>query len=271
MSGAWVTGLGLWTPGYDSPSSWCDGKPDEAHGRPEAALLEGAVKRRASLVTRIGVEVLDQAARMGGADLSRVATVWGTANGESTVTVELLAMMQRGEGRLSPTRFHNSVHNAAAGCASIACGNERFSTTLSGGAELVGTCLLEALLLLDEGESDVVVVLADETYAPPLGPDPRGTPLGVAFQLTNAAARPTGSSAATRRPLARLANLRFSGGDGEEGDAEARAASERFPELAIAAALPLMERVMTGRPATGLAVQASDGPGPRWRVDVERA
>jgi hypothetical protein len=247
---AFVRGLGLWTPGFRSAADWCEGKRDDAVRAPEASLLDGAVKRRASLVTRVAIEAFGQAARAGGADLARTASVWGTANGESTATVELLAMMGRGEGRLSPTRFHGSVHNTAAGCASIACGNERFSTTLSGGEELAGACLLEAMLLLDEGEAEVVLVLADETYAPPLGPDPPGAPLGLALHL----------AAEARGALARLSGLRFDAGGGPADPPDV------FAGLAIAAALPLLELVHA-RGAATLALQR--GPAPRWRVDVE--
>lgn len=246
-----VKGLGLWTPGFPTPAHWCERKRDEAAEKPEAALLgRGAVKRRASLVTRIALEVLGQAAGAGGADLQTVATVWGTANGESTVTVELLAMMHRGEGRLSPTRFHGSVHNTAAGAASIACRNERFSTTLSGGDELPGACLLEAMLLLGEGEREAVVVWADETYAPPLGPEPRGAPLGLAVHL---AREPAGA-------LARLSRLR------REDDGAPAARAEPFATLAVAGALPLVEAVHARRAGR---VALEPGPGPGWRVDVE--
>ena len=52
-------------------------------------------------------------------------------------------MMLRGEGKLSPTHFHNSIHNTASGYASIATGNGAPSTTLSGGAELVASSFLD--------------------------------------------------------------------------------------------------------------------------------
>ncbi len=57
----------------------------------------------------------------------------------------MLEMMNQGTGKLSPTRFHNSVYNTASGYVSIATGNRSPSTTLTGGADLVGCALAEAL------------------------------------------------------------------------------------------------------------------------------
>ena len=66
-------------------------------------------------------------------------------------------MMHEGEGKLSPTKFHNSVYNTASGYASIACGNHAPSSTISGGPEIVGIGLLEASGLLAEGARHVIV------------------------------------------------------------------------------------------------------------------
>ena len=43
-----VHGMGLWTPGFADVGAWCDGKHDSAVSRPDANLLTGPFKRRAS-------------------------------------------------------------------------------------------------------------------------------------------------------------------------------------------------------------------------------
>ena len=125
MKPVYVRGLGFWTPGYASPEAWCRGEPDPSVDAPEVALLSGPLRRRATGLTRVAVEVLDQAARTAGCDVTTVPIVWATAHGEHTTAIKILGMMHSGEGKLSPTHFHNSVHNTASGYASIATGQLR--------------------------------------------------------------------------------------------------------------------------------------------------
>jgi hypothetical protein len=253
---AYVHGLGLWTPGHAGAAAWCSGEPDAGATAPAAALLAGPLRRRASALTRMAVEALEQAAGEAGCDLSRLASVWATAHGEHETAVEILAMMHRGEGKLSPTRFHNSVYNTASGYASIASGNRAVSTTVSGGAELVSTALLESLCLLEAGAEEVALVLADEPLLPPFDPNRARAPLALSFCLSS---RRAGARAA-------LSGLRR--------DAIAPVKRhERFGGLYVAAALPLLERVALGRPGTvALELEAdAEGGGRVWCIDVERA
>ena len=115
MRPVYVCGLGLWTPGHADPAAWCLRKEDPSVEVPEATLLTHALRRRASHFTRMGVEVLQQAMSQGGRDSTNTPSVWATAHGEHETALAILGMMQRGEGKLSPTQFHNSVHNTASG------------------------------------------------------------------------------------------------------------------------------------------------------------
>ena len=135
MRPLYVHGLGLWTRGYPGLVAWCAQQRDPSAEKPEAELLEGPLRRRAPPLTRMSVEVLRQATAQAGCDPSGVRSVWATAHGEHTPAIKLLEMMKRGEGKLSPTHFHNSVHNTASGYASIATENRAPSTTLTGGSE----------------------------------------------------------------------------------------------------------------------------------------
>jgi hypothetical protein len=59
---AWVTGVGLWTPGFASPEQWASGVPDPGETEPACAAVPARQRRGTSLVTRIGLEVMGQAA-----------------------------------------------------------------------------------------------------------------------------------------------------------------------------------------------------------------
>ncbi|MCA9685672.1 MAG: beta-ketoacyl synthase chain length factor, partial [Myxococcales bacterium] len=76
-------------------------------------------------------------------------------------------------GPVSPTKFHNSVHNTATGYLSIATGNHHSATALAGGPAAVEVALLEALAGLLEGHTgaggsrDTLLVFAEERLPAP--------------------------------------------------------------------------------------------------------
>lgn len=253
MKPGYVRGVGLWTPGFANPHAWCGGKADDAETRPAAALLAGNLRRRATGLTRIAVEAMHQATVAAGCDPATIPSVWATVHGEHETGVHILGMMHRGEGKVSPTKFHNSVFNTASGYASIATGNGAASTTLTGGREIVATSLLESLCWLDSGVEDVVVVLADEPLATPFDRSGSQAALAVALCLST---RPDGA-------LAVLSDLRR--------DAVATLEPhERFGSLYVAAVLPLLESIVHGRPGTVALEVAGSGGGDVACVDVAR-
>lgn len=178
-----LKGFGLWTPGLASAAACLSGEPlDPAVVQPRAACLSPTLRRRASLLTRAGVEAMCEAAQMGGADLATIPTIWASAYGEIDNTIALLGMM-RGEGMPSPTRFHNSVHNTASGTASIALGNTAYSTSIAAGAKtaLMGFVEASAWLALQGGE--LLLICLDEPPPAPFAPSQPWPLLAVAFHL----------------------------------------------------------------------------------------
>ncbi len=252
MKTAFVRGLGLWTPGFRDPVSWCRTDHDPEALTPEAELLTGALRRRASTLTRMSTEVLQQAVGQAGCDPSKIPSVWATAHGEHGAASAILGMMHRGEGKVSPTHFHNSVYNTASGYASIATNNRAPSTTLTGGRDLVAITFLEAFCHLEAGAPDVALVMADEPLQPPFEVTQTCVPLAVSFCLS---ARPDGAQAA-------VSNLRR--------DAIAPVKRhERFGDLYVAAALPLLEQIVLGRPGPTALEMEGLGEGLAWCVDLE--
>ena len=252
MKPVFVRGLGLFTPGFASPAAWCDRKEDASVEKPDVAILEGALRRRATPLSRLAIEALVQAATEADADLGSLSTVWGTAHGEHTPAIKMLRMMRTGEGRVSPTQFHNSVHNTAGGYASIATGNTGRSTTLTGGAELVGAALLEAWCLVETHREDVAIVLADEPLQTPYERAQPTAPLSGAFVR---AAR--GSGARARRVRS------------ARGRAPPAAVDARFGDLLIAPAVALLEAVVRGVGETVSVERGESADAPVWSVTLE--
>jgi hypothetical protein len=158
-------------------ASWVSG------AAPGAALLPAALRRRTSLLTRAVVEAAGTAARAANIAVAEPPVVVATDLGELVTTVELLAMMNDGDGALSPTKFHNSVHNTASAYLGIATGNRQPATAVAAGAATCAVGLLEATLLLQDGHPHVLLILADEPVPPPLPGPAVGTWEVVALVL----------------------------------------------------------------------------------------
>lgn len=245
MKAAWVAGHGLWTPGFGSVAAFGGQQVDAAVQEPAAALLPSRLARRASLLTRMSIEALEQAAA--GAALDGLATVFVTAYGESQTLGFLLDQLCT-DGVYSPARFSSSVHNSAAGLFCIAAKNRGFSTTIAAGFDGVAMGLLEAMAVLHQRGGEVVVVFADE--APPAPFAREGLqPLATALRLC--ADRPS-------QPLGRLSRLRPS----ESGRAPVVPAA--FATNPAAPSLPLLQ-ALHDRRIGPVAVSAG------WQVELEAA
>jgi len=251
MNPVFVRGLGLWTPGFPSPEAWCFAGQDPGVTKPTAGLLKGPLKRRSSLVTRMAVEVYTQAATQAGCGSSSVPTVWATAHGEHSTALNLLEMMNEGDGKVSPAKFHSSVHNTPGGYASIASGNVAQSTTLTGGSELVSAALIEAVCLVESLKTDVIVIFSDEALKPPFDISGSELPLAIAFCLG-------------REPAGDLPQISC-----QQDNGSGLPADEKFGTLHVSAAIPLLERVTRRIPGRVAIEFEENGTELVWTVQLE--
>ncbi|MFO7562544.1 MAG: beta-ketoacyl synthase chain length factor [Enhygromyxa sp.] len=174
----YLRGIGLWTPAHPSFESWCAaGMPEDFAGSPApstakpppAELLHPRLRRRTSTFTRATVTALEAATAQGGASLDDLRIVVVSSFGEIETTVELLAQLADPQGPVSPTKFHNSVHNTATGYMSIASGNHREATALAAGAHNLEIAVLELLAGLAADGGDAVLIIAEEALPAPFG------------------------------------------------------------------------------------------------------
>lgn len=168
LSPMYLTGLGLWSPGYASVSAWREGALDEEVVKPPCKLVGGRLKRGSSRFANMLGEAVAQAAEAGGVDPGAVPIVYGSSLGEIETMVTLLRMLFEEEGKLSPNRFKNSVHNAASGLVSIGTSNTRFTTAIGGGDATFELSLVEAWTLLDDEPGAVLLSVADDVPPAPL-------------------------------------------------------------------------------------------------------
>ncbi len=97
---------------------------------PPPSILSATERRRTGLTVRLALTVAQQAMEMSGELPGSVRSVFGSANGDGAVVDSILVALTSDDPAVSPTQFHNSVHNAAAGYWAIATGSREPATTL---------------------------------------------------------------------------------------------------------------------------------------------
>jgi hypothetical protein len=159
-------------------------------------LLPPAERRRSVPTVRLAMAVGMEAVVHAGRDPASVATVFTSSSGDPDTIHQILETLASDQRELSPTRFHNSVHNAPAGYWSIATQSREPSTSLSHHDESFQVGLLEAAAEAAIDGWTVALIAYDLPYPEPLDAVRRiAEPFGIALLLT---------PECTERSLARL-------------------------------------------------------------------
>ena len=111
---------------------------------PDAALLPANERRRSTAGVRWALHVAQEAMAQSRLDPRDVATVFASSGGEMGVLDQLCRALATTERIISPTLFHQSVHNTAAGYWGIATSCQQSSTALSCYDDSCAAGLLEA-------------------------------------------------------------------------------------------------------------------------------
>ncbi|WP_372016771.1 beta-ketoacyl synthase chain length factor [Pseudoxanthomonas sp. 10H] len=153
-----IEGVGLWTPhapSWEAYRALLEGRPVDAASRPAPALLPANERRRAPDTVLVALEAAQAACADAGRDPSTLPSVFVSTYGDLAITENLCQTLATAPLDLSPTRFHNSVHNAAAGYWTIGTGAMAPATAISAGFAMG---LLEAMAQLACGAGAVLLV-----------------------------------------------------------------------------------------------------------------
>jgi hypothetical protein len=135
---------------------------------PASATLPPAERRRAVRVVNLAMAVGHEATVGIAAELGVLPTVFASSVADTTTCDDLLRTLASAERQVSPTRFHNSVHNVAAGYWSIATGDTASYTMVCAYDGSFAAGLIEALSLVATSESKVMLIAYDLDYPSPL-------------------------------------------------------------------------------------------------------
>ncbi|GAB2571485.1 beta-ketoacyl synthase chain length factor [Dyella jejuensis] len=168
-----VEGIGLWSPqlaDFDALRRLLsNGSLADIEAHPGAAALSPNERRRAPEGTLVAIEVAAQAVTMSRHRADHLACVFASAYGDQTNTDYMCRVLARVPTELSPTRFHNSVHNASAGYWTIATGCRAPSSAVCAGHASFGAGLLEAATQVCADHRAILLVCSDTAGVGPLG------------------------------------------------------------------------------------------------------
>ncbi|HEU4458410.1 MAG TPA: beta-ketoacyl synthase chain length factor [Methylibium sp.] len=204
---------------------------------PAPALLPPAERRRAGAVVKLSLAVAQEACAQAGVEPAALATVFSSSSGDGANCHALCEALATPDRAVSPTRFTNSVHNAAAGYWHIATVNRQPSTSLCAHDASFAAGLLEAAMQVQATGRPVLLVVGDVPYPQPLlATRPITDSFGVAWVLDRVEAQDA------------VATLDLATTDRAGDDTRCASAGFEAVRLGIPAArcLPLLERLALG-------------------------
>lgn len=238
-----IEGAALWAPtlpGWDIARAAFRGDDgagvDPPARRPAPELLPLAERRRAPDTVALALEVAMHAVAQSGRRPESLLSVFASAHGDLAVIDAVCSTLASAPTLLSPTKFHNSVHNAASGYWGIATGCRQPSTAVSAFDCSFAAGLLEALTQCVADDQPVLLVGCDIAAVGPLAStnDSRGL-LAVALVI------------APRRSAQTLAALEGSLASGPSAPIALRSrAALALAGNAMRDALPLFEALARG-------------------------
>jgi hypothetical protein len=163
---------------------------------PAPVCLPSAERRRTGTLVRLTLAVGLEAAGRAGVDPAQLPTVFTSSGGDGQNCHEICEVLATAERQVSPTRFHNSVHNAPAGYWGIATGATAPANSLCAHDASFAAGLLEALCQVAVEHTSVLLIAYDASYPEPMrSVRPIPDAFGVALLL---------APGASARSLARL-------------------------------------------------------------------
>ena len=179
---AGIAGIGFWAnglPGWNDALAFVrDGTlPENPPMKPSPQLLAPNERRRAPESVAVALDVALAACTASGRDPSKLPSVFASTHGDLAITDYVASTLASDPRALSPTKFHNSVHNAAAGYWTIGNGCTAPTTAVSAYDASFAQGLLEALSLLAAGHEAVLLAAYDAPATGPLGEQARSTGL----------------------------------------------------------------------------------------------
>lgn len=170
----YIEGIGLCGPGLNgwaaSRQILCGLAPyvSSPIAVPQCSLLPANERRRAVRTVKLALAVGAEAFANAQRDAADVATVFTSSNGDGDTIHDILTVLASSDCEISPTRFHNSVHNAPSGYWNIANRSHAPSSSICCHDESFAAGLLEAAVQSTVDDQAVALFAYDVRPPEPL-------------------------------------------------------------------------------------------------------
>lgn len=244
MMRLFIEGIGLLGPGLDG---WISSHTVLAGTAPyvpaptnlrASDMLPAPERRRAGVPIKLALAAGQEAFLHAGLSPKNAATVFTSSGGDNDNVHAINGVLATAPREVSPTRFHNSVHNAAAGYWCIAAESREPSTSLCAFDSSFAAGLLESATQVTVDDAVVALIAYDHPYPEPMhAARPISAPFGMALILT---------LRQSERSLAEI-EVDFMQGKADEtqmNDAELEALRRTVP---AARGLPLLSALACGK------------------------
>lgn len=196
MNDIYLQAIGLCAPGLPN---WHSGQqvlkgdiPYVAQALPQykLPLLQANERRRLPPAAKLALVAALEATH--DIDVTHLATIFSSSDGDMGIIDQLCTALTLPQRPVSPTAFHNSVHNAAAGYWCIGTQARTTSSSISAADASFSAGLLEAIVFVVTENAPVLLVAYDYPAPAPLDVvRPFSAPFAVAFVLTAQADKST--------------------------------------------------------------------------------
>jgi len=225
---------------------------------PAPSIIPPRDQRRCSNTVRLALHVAQQTIEAAGLDAAATPSVFAYSGGDGQVVHRLLSALSKPDKPVSPTDFHNSVHNAPAFYWALGTGCQEASTSISAARHCFAAALLKAASQCLADATPALMVCFDHPLPEPLAAAyPLLAPLAIGLALSPVRtprsraqlelAWDTEKNAEAERPTAEALGPLWSGNPAGHG----------LPLLEIIARARSQEIRLPGAPDAVLRVQVS--------------
>ena len=145
------------------------------------------------MTTRMAITAAQLACSQANSDAQLLASVFASLGGEIQVTDALCRLLPDDNELLSPTQFHNSVHNTTAGYWGILNKCQAPTTAIAAADDTFAMGLVEVWAQLQQGGGERLLVCYDELWPQYLAPPIGQTAFASAFVLSTESEQSIGS------------------------------------------------------------------------------
>ena len=168
MNSVYLNSIGIVAPGIDNWSACREVLTKKTKHQPlpipkfSPEALPVNERRRITPTIRLALQAATEAINNSSLAAERIATVFATSNGDLEISSRICNALTMPERPVSPTDFHNSVHNAPSGYWSIGSHCHLPSSSLSAGIASFSAGLLETITQVLNESHPVMLVSYDK-------------------------------------------------------------------------------------------------------------